>query len=270
MVHDAASPERIIDGFLESGMLDRSGHSCPDFNGILRTCQRNITTEEHNLAKDEFERLYEFQNIHGHIPDVMYDDLGFTQDFDINGEIVARDANIAQEYLQRAKCLSDEFQISLREARKQQIIIKEQEKHDSSVQKKRSMLELNSDAETTLLTAMGTAQAPEIIGFPTAELVHFDELNKQQLKAFIHVREFNSATAPHGFGMSTLNKSTVRACANPTHDCLLRRAYDRRVKPIILTIDPHEINNNNAEAIMHNVEEMHDDAADMLEGVNDE
>ncbi len=188
----------------------------------------------------------------------MYNDLKFTHDVNINGEMVQQEVSTAQEYMQRAKCLSDDFQMLLQEARKGKMIVQEQAKCDTSIQKKHSMLELNIKAETTLLRAMGIAQAPNIIGFPTAELVHFDELNKQQLKAFIHVREFNSTTVPHGFGISNLKKSTVIACTNPLYNYLLRRAYKCHENPIRLLIDEEENNINNAVEEAHIVEEMND------------
>ena len=57
---------------------------------------------------------------YGHIPDSLYDELGFANDLDPNENVVRRDETIRRETYQRAKTLSHEYQRQLRLELKQQ------------------------------------------------------------------------------------------------------------------------------------------------------
>lgn len=57
--------------------------------------------------------VYRYQIEHGHIPDAIYDALGFPEDVDANGVVVPKTAGITLEHCQRAKCLSHLYQRKL-------------------------------------------------------------------------------------------------------------------------------------------------------------
>ena len=64
--------------------------------------------------KKSFPTLYKQKIKEGRIPESLFDELGFPQEFNMEGELVERNASLNQEYCQRSKLLSNPFQRSLR------------------------------------------------------------------------------------------------------------------------------------------------------------
>ncbi len=98
--------------------------------------------------------MYEYQDQHGHIPDVIFETEGFFQDRNIKGEIVRRDATIRQESYQRAKCLSHQYQQDLRIKIKESLKAEALEKINCLRQKGQVILSRNKECEIELTKAM--------------------------------------------------------------------------------------------------------------------
>ncbi len=154
MISHIAKPEIIVDGFVACGMLDDATKTCPDMNQILVTCHRNITLDEHNLCCKKFEELYKLHLDQGHVPNDVYEEIGFPQDENIAGEKVRRPAAITQESYQRAKCLSHPYQKLLRKQVEENLEAKEHAKRVSFVVKYQKVLHMNVLYETCVLTRM--------------------------------------------------------------------------------------------------------------------
>ena len=176
-------------------MLDRQTRSSPDWCSMIATCRRKVRTEEMQLCEETFSRLYQHHLQHGHIPDSLFDELGYPQDVDPNGTIVRRDSDI--ESYQRAKTLSHHYQRSLRAELKRQ----EKEKEDAKLvelqSKATKLLDVNKACEEKLCVAMGLdVDNVEGMMFANASLENFSKCNYTQLKVFIHARRFESHAIP--------------------------------------------------------------------------
>eukprot|EP00957_Ditylum_brightwellii_P054584 4135666-Ditylum_brightwellii.AAC.1 len=55
-------------------------------------------------------------NTQGHIPEYIFDDLGFPKD-KINGTVVLREQGIEQEWMQKVKVITHPYQQELRDLR---------------------------------------------------------------------------------------------------------------------------------------------------------
>ncbi len=154
MVDEVANPDKIIGGFIACGMIDNETKSTPDMDMILGMCKRTMTTNEYELCQNKFPDLYEYQNQHGHIPDVIFETEGFLQDRNINREIVQCDATIQQKLYQRAKCLSHQYQQNLRIKIKESLKAEALEKINYLRQKVQVILSRNKECEIKLTKAI--------------------------------------------------------------------------------------------------------------------
>ena len=84
---------------------------------MLATCRKEIPKELYDKIVSDFPSLLKYQLEHGHVPDSVYQNLGYPMDQDMDGNEVTRDATITQENHQRAKCLSHTYQKQLRKER---------------------------------------------------------------------------------------------------------------------------------------------------------
>ena len=117
MVTIAAKRSYILKGFTTPGMIDSTFHRYPDYNTLLATCRRNPSKAEYQLCYSSFTPLFEKFHATGLIDDDYLEELGFPIDLDAYGNRSRRTATIAQEYLQRCKCLTHSTQKKLREER---------------------------------------------------------------------------------------------------------------------------------------------------------
>ena len=69
-------------------MVDSATLTTPDWYKMLATVRRQITLEELKLCEDSFSHLLRYHLEHGHVPDSVYDELGFDEDVDPNGNVV--------------------------------------------------------------------------------------------------------------------------------------------------------------------------------------
>ena len=119
MLDKVCTSDNIIKGFMDVGMLDRKDKLWPDFFSLLKTKRQNISVSEISLIKSNFTELYNITVDKGHIPEDVYDRMGFPPD-SVNGQIYERDYGVEREYMQRAKVITHEYQQELRRERERQ------------------------------------------------------------------------------------------------------------------------------------------------------
>lgn len=78
---------------------------------MLSTCKRNPTKKEYALCLSSFEKLFKQTLENGHVPDDVFESLGFPMDKDMNG-IKVQTATVAQESRQRVKTLTHNAQMN--------------------------------------------------------------------------------------------------------------------------------------------------------------
>ena len=114
MIAKAVTRNNIIHGFRANDMIDDTYKKFPDFKKILSTCQKNPTENEHKLCVDSFSYLFNKYLEDGHVEDLVFKNLGFPMDEDVDQTKVRRDSEINQENRQRAKVLTHSHQVDLR------------------------------------------------------------------------------------------------------------------------------------------------------------
>ena len=82
-------------------MLDEKTHTYPDIFKMMRTFKLlDFKKEYENLIMDNFSELYNTMKNNGHIPEEVYDRLGFIKDTNYDGEDVEKPDGISQEMRQ--------------------------------------------------------------------------------------------------------------------------------------------------------------------------
>jgi hypothetical protein len=84
---------------------------------MLSTCRKVIPTEARDLCKEHFPTLVAVALENGHVPEEIYDKLGYPMDQDMDGNPAPKYQGISQEHRQRDKCLAHEHRKKLREQR---------------------------------------------------------------------------------------------------------------------------------------------------------
>lgn len=151
----ALSSDSIRDGVFASGMIDKGSESAPDLTKILNTRRQTLTKEEYERVLANFHDLYHVAVQNGHISDNELLSRGFPVDLDMNGEERHRDAGISQEPYQRAKCLSHQAQIKLRNQGHDEARLKQLEKISAVNAKNQSMLQCSKQCEGKVIKEMG-------------------------------------------------------------------------------------------------------------------
>ena len=72
--------DRIIQGFIDVGMIDAKHKFWPDFYAIKKTKRRSITRSEMQIIKKFFSQLFGIMLETGYIPEKFYYALGFPKD----------------------------------------------------------------------------------------------------------------------------------------------------------------------------------------------
>ena len=73
--------DRIIQGFIDFGMLDAKHKFWTDFYAVLKTKRRSITRSEMKIIEKHFSQLFKIILETGHIPEKCYDALGFPKNY---------------------------------------------------------------------------------------------------------------------------------------------------------------------------------------------
>ena len=112
--------DRIIQGFIDVGMLDAKHKFWPDLYAILKTKRRSITRSEMQMIEKHFSQLFKIVLETGDIPEKIYDALGFPKD-EVSGVVYDRNDGIEREWTQQTKVLTHWFHQYLRLARQNKI-----------------------------------------------------------------------------------------------------------------------------------------------------
>ena len=145
----ALTTKNVTKGYNLNGMLDTNTHCYPDFNSILGTLNRAVTNNEKDLVKETFPSLLKYQIENGAIPEKVFDDLGYPQDLDSNGNEVIRAKEQCESY-QRAKHLSHENEKFRRVAKIQSYNEKQMELRAKDIATIHNHLNLNSACESII------------------------------------------------------------------------------------------------------------------------
>lgn len=186
IVTNAAKRSYILKGFLVPGMVDRKFNRYPDFNTLLSTCRRNPSEQEYEHCYRSFSPLFTKFQQDGHITDRYLQELGFPVDVDSYGREVHRTATIAQEYMQRCKCLTHPVQKHLREQRMADIAKSMSDKRRAKNDTINRVLEESDGVVSKICTMMGVDT--HIDSLSSATLDHFVKVGAKSLESFILTR----------------------------------------------------------------------------------
>jgi hypothetical protein len=226
MLTKACTRENIVHGSTANGMLDQKKRRFPGFDNLLGTCRKHPTVEEYKLCEDSFKELFEYQFLHGHVPDDKFDEFGFPQDEDPDGNTVRREATLSQETHQRAKCLSHKHQVELRSLRRSEV--------ESASRRKRAVVDNRIMKHLNV-----NVKCQEKLGnFGEATFEDFAKCRGDELTSFLFVRDPT-------ISVSKLPKKGKVADAEAGVDVLILRAFGARTKPIRLK-DPSEVTEQDA------------------------
>ena len=165
---------------------------------------------------------------------------GFQADTDWDGTCAgSRPDGGSAEHMQRAKCLTHEHQVRLREEVRERAQAQKQKREADARMKAQNLVLLNQQCEGLLVNAvsagilaprMGAAYNPSVRDVGKASMLMFSEIKADMLTGFIFVRENASekGKAPR------CKKGTVEEATANLEPTLIRRAYDlRHSKPIL-------------------------------------
>ena len=89
-------------------MLDAKHKFWPDFYENLKTKRRSITRSEMQMIKKHFSQQFKIMLETGHIPEKVYDALGFPK-YQVSGVVYDSNDVIEREWIQREKLLTHWF-----------------------------------------------------------------------------------------------------------------------------------------------------------------
>jgi hypothetical protein len=188
------------------------------------------------MVKD-FPLILRYQLDHGHVPDSVYEELGYPIDTDMDGNEVRRDATISQENHQRSKCLSHSYQRQLRENRLIEIQAEATRKVAKEANALVRLLDTNTAAEAKMIA--GTGKNRNEIGELDKE--HFKRPTGPELKAFVHARMYNTYKLPPGAPKWPKNKGSLNDIdSTPLVACFIQQAWDVRSEIVKLKIPSKE------------------------------
>ena len=142
--------DRIIEEFVDVGMLDAKHNFWPDFYENLKTKRRSITRSEMQIIEKYFSQQLKIMLETGHIPEKVYDALGFPK-YRVRGAVYDRNDGIESQCTQRAKLLTHCFQQHLRLARHNKIEDKMEKKERDKKKAIDDVIQLNEEDEIKLL-----------------------------------------------------------------------------------------------------------------------
>ena len=210
-------------------MEDEETHTYPDVHRMLKTCQlQDFKQEYENLLFDKFSELYQTMKNNGHIPEELYGRLGFPPDTNYNGDEIEKPDGISQEMRHRAKILSHDLHRKLRKKKEEAAVSGIKMKTDTDLVVCHDLFKRNDEVMKKI--------------FPTGEESPLEDLkikdfkppSVKQLRAFIHIRLFETGTTPNGQGSKVLkNKGNVAEAESGVKN-LIWGAHDCRGLPIKL------------------------------------
>ena len=247
MSTQACTHDNIHHGFRENGMSDRLFKRYPDFYDLLATCRLDPTNEEMNICKNSFHHLFELYLQHGHVPDSVFEDLGFPLDKDVDGTTTKRLANISMESRQRAKVLTHKHQVELREERKALLESEVTRKKNENRATILKQLGDNIKCEERMCTLMGVEHSADNLNGMTMEII--EQLYAYELKPFILVRDLDVVK-------SRLPKKGSAVEAHSGEKNLVSMCYDLKNSTNLLQNKLDELDKNESAT---NIEVAHQD-----------
>ncbi|EJK66261.1 hypothetical protein THAOC_12831 [Thalassiosira oceanica] len=248
----ACDSDNIQAGFIAAGFIDGQALRYPVLNKILATCRRNITKEECENVLDTFEQFLITFDEQGHIPEEMFDLYGFVNDFGVDGQIYRRDAGITQEQLQRAKCLTHDFQINLRKQRLLDCQRTERLKKKRENAKHQAKVDDNKAAVRRLNGMLKADDADDMF----AELSDFDESALEHCK----LEHFFNLKAPELVSFITARNPQHNTKSSVPAKGTLQEAKDGARKSVLIAFESRSMPNRLMNSFPHDLsEEEHDD-----------
>ena len=227
----APAPHTVAQGFLHNGMLDATSHCYPDFDKILHTVKRKLSSDELLLCENSFPKLFHHQLTYGYVKDELLNELGFPHDTDVEGNITHRTAGISQESLQRAKVLSHKYQKSLREDRIAECIEKKALIEEERINKCKVIWNGNIMCQDILSQELGETN---LDCFGTCTLKMFAKCKMNILKHFVYVRRYKGVVKDKNDGFSFPIKKGTCEITSRGEVNMVKLAYDHRLMPVIM------------------------------------
>jgi len=223
-------------GELEALLAERTegqtlSDDLPNFKQIMRTCARPLSLEEEQLVHSTTIECIQIATTRGGVTEANFDRLGYPLDRNSQGEFVIKTAGITNKSSHRAKCLSSDYVCQERKESLEAQRAVEATKAALSQQKLLALIDEAEQAKKKLLELMdkpATSSNNQLVHCTKAQLAI---LKASELKALYHVRNFDTASLPAGFG-GWPNKGT-----EADEGSLISRVYQRsRTKPVILKV----------------------------------
>ena len=236
MIH-AATPKNIKKGFIENGMIDEETETCPDIDRMIGTLTRKLTDHESELLEVNFGSLLKMQLTQGQITDNEFDRLGFPDDIASDGSVVKRYS--IHDSRKRACKLNHNYANT---RRKDEVISHREILHGKELaqyHKVETIILENEKCEKKLSEKM---LAQNLAGVENAKLEHFSQCTNPELKHFILVRVlqlFDTGSKQKYLKSENITKLPNKrdlGAAMRGADCLILRAYNLRMKDIILKL----------------------------------
>ena len=231
-------PKTTKKGFIENGMLDEKTDTYPDIYKMMKTCKlKEFKQEYEDLVLNNFSELYQCMKSHGHIPEEVYDRLGFVKDTNYDGKVVEKPDTISQEMRHRAKILSHKLQCDLRRKKEEDAALVIKKKTDHELILRNELFKKNDCGIRKLLKTVpqDDNEDDELI-IEHLPIDAFQTLLKEELKGFIHVRLFNEATIPKGErSLMPTKKGKLVDAKEGEENNLVRIAFNSRMLPYKLS-----------------------------------
>lgn len=232
----AMQPKTTKKGCVENGMEDEVTHTYPDLYRMLKAYKlQDFKQEYDNLLYENFSELYQTMKKNGHIPEELYNMISFLSDANYNGDEIEKPDGISQEMRHRAKILSHDPQRKLQQKKEEAAVAGLKTKintdfvvcHDIFTRNDKTMKNIFLTGEESPLEELQTKD--------------FKPPSVKQLRAFIHIRLFDTGTIPNGQGSKILkNKGNVAEAESGVKN-IMCVAYNCRGLPIKL-VRPATIN----------------------------
>ena len=198
-------PKTTKKGHVENGMEDEETHTYPDMHKMLKTCKlQDFKQEYENLLFDIFSELYQTIKNNGHIPEEVYDILGFPPDTNYNGDEIEKPYGISHKMRHRAKILIHDLQRKLRHKKEEISVTGIKTKINTDLVVCHYLFKRNDEATKK------TFPTGEELPLGDLQIKDFKPPSVKQLRAFIQICLFDTGTIPNGQGSKVpKNKGNV-------------------------------------------------------------
>jgi hypothetical protein len=252
----AIQPKTTKKSFVVNGMMDENTHTYPDIFKMMKTCKlQDYKQEYENLLFAHLPVLYQTMKETGQIPEEVYDRLGFPVDTNYVGDKVEKPDDIRQERRHRAKILSHKLQCLLWKKTEVEAFVKVRQKLNNVLVVNHGLHKRNEEATTKLLTNGASIE--------DVPIECYGKLLKDELRAYIHVRLYDTAIIPKGKSNALpSNKGKVADAKNGEPNCI-RIAYDNRVELIKLACPA--VNDDSEVVLAEAIDEDKDDDVEVVD-----